>query len=109
MAGSFYGWYFKCQSDTQTLAWPFKYVPFMECRHSVWSMRHSVSGTVYINGQEYSFQNAWGYWEGDRGHSFPKEYLWTQCCFDGGSLMLSVAEIPIAGFLPISEREAYHY
>lgn len=77
---------------------PFKFVPFMECRHSVWSMRHSVSGTIHINGQAYSFQNAWGYWEGDQGRSFPKEYLWTQCCFDGGSLMLSVADIPIAGF-----------
>ena len=178
MYGSFYGWYLKCQSDTQTLAvipavhnvgrkrtcsiqiitdndaWtvtfttdvfqrtkrnifigenrfgeegihlaihtsqltvkgkldfgplcplkydimgPFALVPFMECRHSVWSMRHSVRGNVYINGQKYSFHNAWGYWEGDRGRSFPKEYIWTQCCFSGGSLMLSVADIPMAG------------
>lgn len=176
MHNSFYGWYLKCQSDTQTLAvipavhtarnkrtcsmqviteddaWtvpfpadtfrragkhifigenrfgekgirlavntpqlvmkgklnfgqlhPLRYdimglfalVPFMECRHSVWSMRHSVTGTVCINGQNYSFQNAWGYWEGDRGRSFPKEYLWTQCLFGGGSIMLSVADIPI--------------
>ena len=35
----------------------FAFVPFMECRHSVWSMRHAVRGTVDINGQEYSFQN----------------------------------------------------
>lgn len=178
MEGSFYGWYLKCQSDTQTLAvipaihgagrkrtcsiqfitdndaWtvtfpgevfhrvgkniligknrfgengirlavhtpkltvkgkldfgslsplkydimgPFALVPFMECRHSVYSMRHSVCGTVHINGQEYSFQNACGYWEGDQGRSFPKEYVWTQCCFTNGSLMLSVADIPIAG------------
>ena len=178
MSGYFYGWYMKCQSDTQTLAvipavhstgrkrtcsiqiitdndawtvtfnadsfrrtrknifigenWfgekgiklaihtpqltikgkldfgslcplkydimgPFVLVPFMECRHSVWSMRHSVRGNVYINGQKYSFHNAWGYWEGDRGRSFPKEYIWTQCCFPGGSLMLSVADIPMAG------------
>ena len=178
MYGSFYGWYLKCQSDTQTLAvipavhnvgrkrtcsiqiitdhdaWtvtfttdvfqrtkrnifigenrfgeegihlaihtsqltvkgkldfgplcplkydimgPFALVPFMECRHSVWSMRHSVRGNVYINGQKYFFHNAWGYWEGDRGRSFPKEYIWTQCCFSGGSLMLSVADIPMAG------------
>ena len=46
---------------------PFALVPFMECRHSVWSMRHSVTGTVCINGQNYSFQNAWGYWEGGAG------------------------------------------
>ena len=178
MYGSFYGWYLKCQSDTQTLAvipavhdtgrkctcsiqiitdhdaWtvtfatdifrrtkmhifigenqfgkegirlaihtsqltiegkvdfgtlcplkydimgPFALVPFMECRHSVWSMRHSVRGNVYINGQKYSFHNAWGYWEGDRGRSFPKEYIWTQCFFSGGALMLSVADIPMAG------------
>lgn len=76
---------------------PFALVPFMECRHSVYSMRHSVRGNVCINGQKYSFQNAWGYWEGDRGRSFPKEYIWTQCCFSGGALMLSVADIPMAG------------
>lgn len=77
---------------------PFALVPFMECRHSVWSIRHSVNGNVYINGQKYSFQNAWGYWEGDQGRSFPKEYIWTQCCFLGGALMLSVADIPLVGF-----------
>lgn len=76
---------------------PFAFVPFMECRHSVWSMRHSVRGNVYINGQKYSFRNAWGYWEGDRGRSFPKEYLWTQCSFSDGAIMLSVADIPMAG------------
>lgn len=178
MHGSFYGWYMKCQSDTQTLAvipavhqagqmstcsiqiitddnaWtvtfpaerykrkgknisiganrfsergirlnmrtpdlfvkgkidfgalsplkydimgPFAAVPFLECRHSVWSMQHSVCGSVGINGKEYSFQDGCGYWEGDRGRSFPKEYLWTQCCFPYGSLMLSVADIPMAG------------
>ena len=76
---------------------PFALAPFMECRHSVWSMRHPVSGNVCINGQKYLFRNAWGYWEGDSGRSFPKEYLWTQCFFPGGALMLSVAEIPMAG------------
>lgn len=179
MDGTFYGWYFKCQSDTQTLsiipavhetgkkrtcsiqiitengAWtvpfsgsafhrigqnisieknrfgkngirlairerelrvhgklsfgplsplkydimgPFALIPFLECRHSVWSMRHTVSGIVFISGQKYLFRNACGYWEGDRGQSFPKAYVWTQCFFKGGSLMLSVADIPIAGF-----------
>lgn len=76
---------------------PFVFVPFMECRHSVWSMRHSVHGTIHINEKEYFFKNGWGYWEGDRGRSFPKKYAWTQCCFPCGSLMLSVADIPIVG------------
>lgn len=162
MRKKFCGWYFKCQSDTQTLAvipanhggtnsvqvisdegaWcfsknlngsifgkdgfrlnlsengitavgevkfgklmpikydimgPFKYIPFMECRHSVLSMRHSVNGEVFINGVRYKFDNSLGYIEGDRGSSFPSEYLWTHCFFDGGSLMLSVADIPFAG------------
>lgn len=76
---------------------PFTLVPFMECRHSVQSMRHSVRGTLHIDGQSYSFENGLGYWEGDRGRSFPKNYAWTQCCFSKGALMLAVADIPIAG------------
>lgn len=176
--GYFYGWYFKCQSDTQTLAvipavhqtsrkrtcsvqivteeqsWiaefpaeefcrrgrmisigrnrfgekglrleigmpglavrgklafgalsplrydimgPFSMVPFLECRHRIWSMKHTVRGTVYINGTAYSFDGADGYWEGDRGRSFPRDYIWTQCSFPRGALMLSVADVPIAG------------
>lgn len=177
MKGSFYGWYFKCQSDSKTLAiipavhhtgqtktcsiqiitdinnWtvtfpaeafqrkgknisigensfgengvyltiekpnlsiqgilkfgsfsplkydimgPFAFIPYMECRHSVWSMKHSVFGEVQINGEKYTFNHGFGYWEGDQGRSFPKEYLWTQCFFPLGSLMLSVADIPMA-------------
>lgn len=73
---------------------PFMWIPFMECRHSVYSMRHVVKGELFLNGKKYVFRDGVGYWEGDRGYSFPKEYLWTQCFFEGGSLMLSVAEIP---------------
>lgn len=74
---------------------PFQYVPFMQCRHSVYSMRHPVDGEIRINGVPYVFQNAVGYLEGDRGHSFPKEYAWTYCGFPEGGLMLSVADIPL--------------
>lgn len=77
---------------------PFSFIPFLECRHSVWSMEHTVRGTVYINRKKYSFRDARGYWEGDRGWSFPRKYVWSQCSFPGGSLMLSVADIPLAGF-----------
>ena len=78
---------------------PFSVVPFMECRHTVVSMRHRLDGQVSINGEVYSFNNAVGYIEGDRGTSFPSEYAWTQCCFEEGSLMLSAAHIP---FGPVS-------
>ena len=77
---------------------PFALIPFMECRHAVYSMRHPVNGRVVINGKNYVFENAVGYWEGDSGSSFPKGYLWTQCGFHGGSLMLSVADIPFGPF-----------
>ena len=159
MRKTFCGWYFKCQSETQTIAvipaihgdsrsiqlitdngaWcftdnldgnafgkdgiklnlhadgieavgemrfsrltpikydimgPFKLVPFMECRHSVLSMRHRVDGELIINGESHGFDDALGYIEGDRGYSFPRKYAWTQSFFDDGSLMLSVADIP---------------
>lgn len=61
MKGSFYGWYFKCQSDAQTLA----LIPSLH--QSVWSMEHTVRGNVCINGEQYSFAKGRGYWEGDRG------------------------------------------
>lgn len=74
---------------------PFRYIPFMQCRHSVYSMQHRVDGEFLINGIRFVFNNDVGYLEGDRGYSFPKEYAWTQCCFHGGSLMLSIADIPV--------------
>lgn len=74
---------------------PFKLVPFMQCRHSVYSMSHRVDGRLLINGRQYRFRNGAGYIEGDSGVSFPSRYVWTQCCFSGGSLMLSAADIPM--------------
>lgn len=76
---------------------PFRFVPFMECRHSVFSMKHSVTGSLEINGIPYKFENGVGYMEGDRGYSFPKNYVWAQCCFPEGAVMLSVADIPLCG------------
>ena len=77
---------------------PFRYVPFLQCRHSIFSMRHSVDGTLWVNGTPYVFRDAVGYMEGDRGYSFPTSYVWTQCSFSNGALMLSVADIPLGCF-----------
>lgn len=88
---------------------PFKFAPFMECRHSVLSMKHTVNGTLQINGETYAFENGIGYIEGDRGYSFPKEYVWTQSCFPEGSIMLSVADIPFCGFHFTGVIGAIHY
>ena len=79
---------------------PFRYVPFMECIHSVFSMAHKVDGSITINGREHVFENAIGYIEGDRGRSFPKRYMWTQHTWQEKSyhsLILSVADIPCLG------------
>ena len=77
---------------------PFSLVPFLECRHSIWSMKHRMWGKVSVNGETYSFDGAQGYWEGDSGRSFPEEYILTQFIFPAGSFMLSVADVPMAGF-----------
>lgn len=78
---------------------PFRFVPFMECRHSVISMRHTVNGCIELNGELYEFVDASGYIEGDRGRSFPAVYSWTQCFLEGGgSTMLSAARIPVGPF-----------
>ena len=76
---------------------PFHYIPFLQCRHSVFSMKHTVDGELMINGICYRFANSVGYLEGDRGRSFPREYAWTQCFLPEGSLMLSVADVPVGG------------
>ena len=77
---------------------PFALVPFMQCRHGVYSMSHRIEGQIILNDQTFDFHNGSGYIESDRGYSFPKQYIWTQCCFENGSLMLSVADIPMLGF-----------
>lgn len=76
---------------------PFKFVPLMQCKHSIYSMWHRIDGEIILNGEMFNFQDGVGYIEGDCGVSFPKEYIWTQCCFEHGSLMLSVADIPLLG------------
>ena len=76
---------------------PFRYIPFLECKHSIFSMMHTVDGELTVNGKSYLFTNSAGYLEGDRGCSFPRKYAWTQCFFPEGSLMLSVADVPLGG------------
>lgn len=77
---------------------PFKYVPFMQCRHSVYSLTHNIKGQLFVNGRLLNFNNSLGYVEGDRGVEFPSTYFWTQCSWStngNNAVMLSVADIPI--------------
>ncbi len=77
---------------------PFAYLP-MECRHSVVSMRHELSGGLSVDGVYHDFTGGIGYIEGDSGRSFPRRYVWVQCNeFDEPcSVMASVADIPLMG------------
>lgn len=81
---------------------PFKFVTFMECRHGIISMEHSVLGSLFLNGQEYSFAPGTGYIEKDKGKSFPRKYLWTQGTLCSGNqnikIVASAADIPFCGF-----------
>lgn len=70
----------------------------MECIHSVISMGHALHGCVELNGHTLDFSGGTGYIEADRGRSFPTAYLWTQCMWEGCSLMLSIATIPLGRF-----------
>lgn len=77
---------------------PFRFFP-MQCRHTVVSMEHPVSGVVLLGGRELDLTGGKGYLEGDSGRSFPKSYTWVQCsAFDRDcSIMASAAHIPFAG------------
>lgn len=82
---------------------PFRFLPGLQCVHGVLSMSHQVDGFISVNGEMRLFSNAMGYIETDRGRSFPRNYLWTQCIWQDRqrvSLMLSVAYIPmpVGGF-----------
>ena len=79
---------------------PFKFVPFMECRHGVLSLKHDVGGFCEVNDKRIELNGGVGYVEKDWGSSFPSEYTWIQCNDFGErdcSVMASVADIPFMG------------
>ena len=80
---------------------PFRWIPFMQCRHEIISMRHNVAGTLKINREQLHFDKGIGYIEKDRGTSFPDQYVWTQCSRGAGGrlhLMAAAATIPVGPF-----------
>ena len=74
---------------------PFRLFGGMQCAHGVLSMGHTLSGTLCLNGTPLTFSGGIGYIETDRGRSFPQTYLWTQCVWEQGSVMLAVATVPL--------------
>ncbi len=79
---------------------PFSIIPFMECSHGIVSLYHKLKGNLIVNGEEIDFNDGVGYIETDRGNSFPKTYLWTQCNDfknEKISIMAAIADIPFMG------------
>ncbi len=90
--------YSSCTPLSRDIMGPFRFLP-LECRHSITSLHHELSGGLLYDGKFLSFDGGVGYIEGDRGSSFPKQYTWVQSnCFDGKcSIVASAAKIPIGG------------
>lgn len=78
----------------------YSFVPFMECKHGIYSMRHSLSGGFELNGTSIDLNHGTGYIEKDWGRSFPESWVWLHCnTFEnsGASFSFSVAKIPWLG------------
>ena len=77
---------------------PFSYLP-MQCRHEIYSMYHSLFGTLKVNEKDISFNNGIGYIEGDSGSSFPDRYIWYNSVASDITVTLAIATIPLLGFI----------
>lgn len=78
----------------------YSFVPFMECKHGIGSVLHSLNGSLSINNAEIDFAKGTGYIEKDWGTSFPESWIWLHCnTFDQPdcSFTFSVAKIPWLG------------
>jgi tocopherol cyclase len=78
----------------------YSFVPFMECKHGVFSMGHKLSGGLQIDQQYIDFEDGYGYIEKDWGSSFPESWVWLHCnTFNAtkASFTFSVAKIPWLG------------
>ncbi len=74
---------------------PFKHLP-MQCKHKIVSMRHKISGHLYLKEGIIDLNDGIGYIEADSGRSFPKSYAWVQCNDfpQEISVMIAIAHIP---------------
>jgi hypothetical protein len=78
----------------------YRFVPFMQCYHSVVSLSHRLQGVLELDGVKLDFSNGKGYIEKDWGSSMPSAWIWMQSnnfVSNDASFMLSVANIPWLG------------
>jgi hypothetical protein len=78
----------------------YSFIPFMECKHGIVSVNHTISGEIKVNDILYDFGNGKGYIEKDWGTSFPEAWIWMQANNFQDHLVsfnFSVAKIPWIG------------
>ena len=78
----------------------YSFVPFMECKHGIGSVLHTIKGSLIMNQQKIDFTNGTGYIEKDWGTSFPESWVWLHCntfSRPENSFTFSVAKIPWLG------------
>jgi tocopherol cyclase len=78
----------------------YSFVPFMECKHGIVSVNHTLTGGLTINSNTVSFTGGKGYIEKDWGNSFPEAWIWIQSnnfSDPATSFTFSLAKIPWLG------------
>ncbi len=78
----------------------YSFVPYMECRHGIISVNHSLTGSIIAEGTVINFTEGKGYIEKDWGTSFPEAWIWVQSNNFSNrdtSFTFSVAKIPWLG------------
>ena len=78
----------------------YSFVPFMECKHGIGSVKHDLQGELSINKKTIDFTRGTGYIEKDWGTSFPESWIWLHCntfAEPDCSFTFSVAKIPWLG------------
>ncbi|MGC9444844.1 MAG: tocopherol cyclase family protein [Candidatus Methanospirareceae archaeon] len=93
------------------------FVPFMQCKHGIVSMSHTIHGALTVDGEPTSFECGTGYIEKDWGRSFPRAYLWMQAnhfTTRDTAFMLVLARIPwlhftIPGFAAVLWHDDRYY
>lgn len=94
---------------------PFTYIPFMECKHDIYSMYHTLNGELTIDTETINFDEGIGYIEGDKGVNFPSKYVWYNSTTEAGTITFAIANIPfglfsftgVLGFIKTKEKEYY--
>jgi len=91
--------YPKSIANPGIMGW-YSFIPFMECKHGIISVNHSLSGVLNMNDTLLNFDNGKGYIEKDWGKSFPEGWIWMQSnnfTEDETSFSFSIAKIPWLG------------